>query len=175
MSSLVGKYSPLIVYYEEKNIKCGENKHNRPRSSLFIHTKTPSVTIQGNITAMRYRNAVILSVLLLHIRANLGMMLARDYASCHMARNTIVMLVANNMKNLRWPAKRLDLKPIDRLLDLLKRKVYAQPLQLNLRELTRVIHQMCAAIPQQYICRHILSMNTRYLAVVATPGGCTKY
>ena len=142
------------------------------RAQVCSCTQTPSVTIQGNITAMRYRNAVILSVLLLHIRANLGMMLARDYASCHMARNTIVMLVANNMKNLRWPAKRLDLKPIDRLLDLLKRKVYAQPLHLNLRELTRVIHQMCAAIPQQYICRHILSMNTRYLAVVATPGGC---
>ena len=29
---------------------------------------------------MRYRNDVIRSVLLLHIRANLGMMLARDYA-----------------------------------------------------------------------------------------------
>ena len=138
------------VFLVMKIIRYGKSKHDRMRSNVFMHTKTPSVTIQGNITAMRYRNAVILSVLLLHIRANLGMMLARDYASCHMARNTIVMLVANNMKNLRWPAKRLDLKPIDRLLDLLKRKVYAQPLQLNLRELTRVIHQMCAAIPQQY-------------------------
>ena len=41
----------------------------------------------------------------------------------------------------------LDLNPIDHLLDLMKRKVRAQPLQLNLRELTRVIHQMCAGIP----------------------------
>ena len=30
-------------------------------------------------------------------------------------------------------------------------------------------------IPKQYIYRHILSMSTRYLAVDATPGGCTKY
>jgi len=29
--------------------------------------------LQGNITATRYRNDVIRSVLLLHIRANLGM------------------------------------------------------------------------------------------------------
>ena len=142
--------------------------------AFFMHPQTPNVTIQGKITAMRYRNDVILSVLLLHIRANLGMMLARDCASCHVARNTIVMLVANNMQNLRWPAKRLDLKPIDRLLDLLKRKVCAQPLQLNLRELTRVIHQMCAALPQHYIYRHISSVSTQYLAVDATPGGCTK-
>jgi len=73
-----------------------------------MHTKTPSITIQGNITAMMYRNDVVRSVLLLHIRANLGMMLALDYASCHVARNTLVMLVANNGHNFRWPANSLD-------------------------------------------------------------------
>ena len=57
----------------------------------------------------------------------------------------------------------------------MKHKIRAQPLQLNLRELTPVIHQMYAAIPQQYIHRHSLSMSTRYLVVDATPGGCTKY
>ena len=102
---------------------------------------------------MRYRNDVIRSVLLLHILANLGMMLARDYASCHAARNTLVMVVANNVHKLRWPAKSLNLNHID----LLKRKLCAQRLQLNLRELTRVIHQ-----PQH---KHILSMSTRYIVV----------
>jgi len=48
-------------------------------------------------------------------------------------------------------------------------------MQINIRELTRVIHQICAAIPQQYIHRYILSMSTQYLAVDATSGGCTKY
>ena len=63
-----------------------------------------------------------------------------------------------------------------KLLDGLQRdKVRAQPLQLNLRELTRVIHRMCAAIPQQFIHRHILPMSTRYLTVDATPGVSTKY
>ena len=70
--------------------------------------------------------------------------------------------------------KSLDLNSIDHLVDLLKCKVRAQLLQLNLRELTRVIHQKCAAIPQQYIHRHILSMGTLYLAVDASLGGCTK-
>jgi len=84
------------------------------------------------------------------------------------------MLVANNVLKLRWPAKVLNFNPINHMLDLLKCKVRAQLLQLNLRELTRVIHQKCAAIPQQYIHRHILSMGTLYLAVDATLGGCTK-
>jgi len=35
-----------------KNIKYGESKHNRTRSNVAMHTKT--VTIQGNITEMRY-------------------------------------------------------------------------------------------------------------------------
>ena len=48
-------------------------------------------------------------------------------------------------------AKSLDLNPIDHMLDLMKHKVRAQPLQLNLREPTRVIYQMCGAIPQPYI------------------------
>ena len=87
------------------NIKYGENKHNRTRSSVFMHTKTPSVTNQGNITAMRYRYDVTRSVLLLHIRANLGMMLVRNYTLCCVARSTLVMLVANDVQKRRWPAK----------------------------------------------------------------------
>ena len=88
-----------------------------------MHTKTPSVTIQGNITAMMYRNDVIRSVLLLHILANLSMMLARDYASCHVARCTLVMIVANNVQKLRWHVTHVN--PIDHLLDLMKRKLRA--------------------------------------------------
>jgi len=86
------------------------------------------------------------------------------------------MRVAHNMQKLRWLTKSMYLiNLIDHLLDLFKRKVHAQPLQLNLRELPRVIHQICAAIPQTYIHRHILSMSTQCLAVDATSGGCTKY
>ena len=103
------------------------------------------------------------------------MMLARDYASCHATRSILVMLVAKNVHTLRWPENSLNLNPIDHLLDLLKRRVRTLRLQLNLRKLTRVIHQMCAVISQQYIHRHILSISIRLLAVDATPGGCTKY
>ena len=62
---------------------------------------------------MRYRNDVIRSGFLLHISAssNLGMMLALDYASCHVARSTVTYnVVANNMQTFRWPAKRLNFK-----------------------------------------------------------------
>ena len=83
----------------KKNINYGEYKHTRTRISVVVHTNTPSVATQGNLTAIRYRNDVIQSVLL-HIRANLGMVLARDYTSCHAARSTLVMSVANNVQKL---------------------------------------------------------------------------
>ena len=43
-----------------------------------MHTQTPSVTIQGNITAMRYRNDVFRSVLLLYVHSNLEAHLSND-------------------------------------------------------------------------------------------------
>ena len=94
-SDLEGKYSLLIVYY--KKHVYGENKHNRTCSC----TRKQKLLIQGNITALRYRNDVIRSIHFLHIRANLSMMLARDYASCHAARSTLVMCLANKVQTLR--------------------------------------------------------------------------
>ena len=141
-SNLVAKYSSLIVYYE-KNINYAENKHNRTYSSVSMHTNTPSVTIQGNVTAIMYRIDVIRSVLFLHIRHNHGLMLARDYASCHAARSTLIMRVANIVHKLRWPANSLDLNPIADVLDLLKRKVRAQSLQLYSSGSQRVLFIRC--------------------------------
>jgi len=49
---VVEMYSSLIVYFKKQPLKYGDNKHNRTRSILFIYTKAPSVTIQGNITVI---------------------------------------------------------------------------------------------------------------------------
>ena len=92
-----------------------------------------------------------------------------------MSRNTQAMYVANNVRTLQWPAKSLYLNPIEHVLDLLKRNVRAQPHQLNLRELTRTIRQMWAAIPQHYLHKYIISMRTRCRAVIAAAGSQTKY
>ena len=91
--------------------KANKSITKRTIERVFMYTKTQSVTIEVNITATKYRkNDIIRSVLLLHIRTNLGMMLDRDYASCHAARSTLVMHVANNVYNLRWPAKKSGFK-----------------------------------------------------------------
>ena len=85
---------------------------SRTRSSVFMHTKSPNVAIQENIIGMRYRNDAVWFFFLIS---------DSDYASCQTARSTLVMLVANNVHKLRWPAKSLDFN--------------TQPLQLNLSTL----------------------------------------
>ena len=65
---------------------------------------------------------------------------------------------ANNVQQLRWPAQSLDLNHIDQLLDQLKHKVRA-----CVRPFLNCSH------------RHIISTSSRYLAVDATPNGCTRY
>ena len=136
-----------------------------------MHTKTPSVIVQGNITAVRYRNDVIWSVLL-HIRANLGMMLARDYASCHSARSTLVLLLANNMQKRRksgFKSYRPFVGPIETQVSCTATATKSQGAHA-------CYSSECAVIPQQYIHRQILSMSSRYLAVDhKTQGGCIKY
>ena len=91
------------------------------------------------------------SVLVLHIRANLSMMLALNYSSCHATRNTLSNVCSKQHAKTQMACKNSGFKSSQPLVG----PIEAQPLQLNLRELMRVIHQMFAAIPQQYIHRHI--------------------
>ena len=129
------------------HLQTGTNKAHHTRTRTFLkrfhaHTKIV-VCIQGNMNAMWHPNDVVRSILLPHIRFNRDMMLAKDNTPCHAARRTLVMLVTNKRRTLQWPAQRMDLNPSKHVWDILKRNVRAQPLQPNLRELTRVTHQMC--------------------------------
>jgi len=70
-----------------------------PAGDLDIHTLV-------HITLKRISNWPLYKIWYyakyLDIRTNLGMMLARDCPSCHAARSTLVMLVANNVQKFRW-------------------------------------------------------------------------
>ena len=57
--------------------------------------------------------------------------------------------------------------------DILKRNVRAQLLQPNLRECTRVTHQMCHSTTVSSQIHYI--MGTMYIAVIATTCGHTIY
>ena len=59
------------------------------------------------------------------------------------------MDVANNLQQLRWPEQSLD-----HVWHSCETQDSCAAAQSNLRELTRIIHQTCAAIPRQGIHRY---------------------
>lgn len=144
-------------------------------AGISMHTKTPAVSVDGNLTARRYQDQIITPVLLPHFRANRGMMLAQDNAPCHTARATQGMLQLNQVRVIPWPSKSPDLNPIENVWDLLKRRIRKLPQQQNLRGLGIIIQQAWQAIPQRYLQRYIISMRARCRAVIDAQGGHTRY
>ena len=144
-------------------------------AGISMHTKTQIVRVNGNLNARRYQTDIITPVLLPHLRANRGMMVAQDNAPCHAARTTQQMLHANNVRILPWPACSPDLNPIEHIWDLLKRRQRELPQAHTLAQLQRIIGRVWRNIAQATIQIYIGSMRRRCQAVINANGGHTKY
>ena len=145
------------------------------RAGISMHTKTQIVRVNGNLNARRYQTDIITPVLLPHLRANRGMIVAQDNAPCHAARTTQQMMHANNVHMLPWPSCSPDLNPIEHAWDLLKRRQRELPRPHNLVQLERIIGRVWRNIAQATIQNYIGYMRRRCQAVINARGGHTKY
>lgn len=136
---------------------------------------TQLVTVNGNLTAVGYRDNIIGPVILPYLHQGNADVLQHDNARPHTARVTQDFLRQNNVQVLDWPARSPDLSPIEHLWDCLGRKVRRRNDVNNLRDLERALHQEWLNIPLQVIRRLINSMRRRCLAVINRVGGHTRY
>ena len=138
--------------------------------------KTRLVTIQGNLTAQRYRDEVLRPVVLPFVQQHQGTLFQHDNARPHTARLTTDFLNRQNVDVLPWPSRSPDLNPIEHLWDHLGRQLRRRQLQPhNVQQLEQALHYEWARIPDYVIRRLTSSMRRRVLSCIDANGGHTRY
>ena len=137
--------------------------------------KTPLVVIQGNLTAVRYRDQVLMPHALPLVNAH-NLTFQHDNARPHVARVCRDFLIQNNVQVLDWPPYSPDLNPIEHLWDALDRRVRNRVnVPNNVAQLQLALIQEWNNIPQRTIDNLVGSMVRRVRAATAARGGHTRY
>ena len=136
--------------------------------------KTPLVVIQGNLTAVRYRDQVLMPHVLPFVNAH-NLTFQHDNARPHVARVCRDFLNQNNVQVLNWPLCSPDLSPIEHLWDALDRRVRNRVnVPNNVAQLQLALIQEWNNIPQRTIDNLVGSMVRRVRAATETRGGHTR-
>ena len=137
--------------------------------------KTPLVVIQGNFTAVCYRDQVLMPHVLPLVNAH-NLKFQHDNARPRVARVCYDFLNQNNVQVLDWPPYSPDLNPIEHLWDALDRrdrKLVNIP--NNVAQLQLALIQEWNNIPQRTIDNLVRSMVRRVRAATAACGGHMRY
>ena len=137
--------------------------------------KTPLIFIDGNLTAIRYRDNVLTPIVLPFV-GRYNVTFQQDNARPHVARICMDFLATNHVNVLPWPAYSPDLSPIEHIWDILDRKVRARdPPPSTIPGLRQALADEWDNIPLATVNRLINSMHRRIRAAIATRGGHTRY
>lgn len=138
--------------------------------------RTVAVRIQGSVTAERYRDDIVLPIIVPVVRQH-DLTLQQDNARPHVARIVMATLREHDIRILPWPSRSPDLSPIEHLWDELGRRIYRSEAQIptTLDSLAQRLQEEFSAIPQETICNLIRSVPNRLQECFRRSGGHTRY
>ncbi|GFU98919.1 transposable element Tc3 transposase [Trichonephila clavipes] len=131
----------------------------------------------GSVNGTRYCNEILLSYVRL-FRGAMGLqfLFMDDNAPCHRTVAAEQLLESEDIERMDWPARSLDLNPIEHVWDFLGRRLAARTLPpVTILELRLALQDEWAAMPQQLIDTLILSMGRRCETCLAVRGDHIPY
>ena len=129
-----------------------------------------------NLTAHRYTNQVLHSLLLPFLQHQPRLFGSKDNARPHTDHVVQQLFSANNVNVLPWPTRSTDLSPIEHLWDHLGQRIRRRPNPRVIRDqLVQALRQEWRAIPGAVIRRLTNSVRRRTHACILAPGGHTHY
>ena len=161
--------SDILTLAYEKSTDLGEGGSVMVWGGISHGVKTPLVVIQGNLTAVRYRDQVLMP----HV---LPLVNAHNLTFQHVARVCRDFLIQNNVQVLDWPPYSPDSNPIEHLWDALDKRVRKRVIvPNNVAQLQLALIQEWHNIPQRTIDNLVGSMVRRVRAATAARGGHMRY
>ncbi|GFU54687.1 transposable element Tcb2 transposase [Trichonephila clavipes] len=131
----------------------------------------------GSVNGTRYCNEILLPYVRL-FRGAMGLqfLFMDDNAPCHRTVAAEQLLESEDIERMDWPARYLDLNPIEHVWDFLGRRLAARTLPpVTIRELRLALQDEWTAMPQQLIDNLILSMGRRCETHLAVRGDHILY
>lgn len=142
---------------------------------IWAAGKTTVVRIYGNLNALRYRDEIIIPIVLPIIEQH-HIVFQQDNARPHTARIVKDCLETHDIHTLPWPSRSPDLSPIEHLWDELGRKVAERPAApTTLDALAQCLADEWEAIPQETVENLVMSMSSRLEECCRRGGGHTRY
>ena len=143
--------------------------------SIAYNFKSELVFIDGSLTALKYRDNVLVPHVIPAIRQR-ALTFQQDNARPHVAHICLDLLTENDIDVMDWPPYSLDLSPIEHLWDELDRRVRRRRnVPQTLGQMRQALQEEWNNIPLTKINKLIDSMTSRVRSAAAVRGGHTRY
>ncbi|UYV60770.1 TIGD4 [Cordylochernes scorpioides] len=136
--------------------------------AIAYDSRSPSLRIQGTMTAQRYVDDVLRPVTLPYLQGVPNALYQQDNARPQTAR--ISQQALQDVQMLPWPPYSPDLSPIEHVWDIIGRRLHALPQPRSEDELWQMVEREWRAIPQDAIRTLIDSLPRRVAACIAVRG-----
>ena len=143
--------------------------------SIAYNFKSELVFIDGSLTALKYRDNVLVPHVIPAIRQR-ALTFQQDNARLHVAHICTDLLTENDIDVMDWPPYSPDVSPIEHLWDELDRHVRRRRnVPQTLGQMRQALQEEWNNIPLAKINKLIDSMMSRVHSAIAVRGGHTRY